>query len=324
MRKDLSPVSGSGGTKAEEAVSAELEQIEDFLGYLRLERGLAGNTVNAYRSDLRAFQASLKSISFQSVKSRQVNEYFSKLIRVGLKPATISRKISSLKHFFDFLVGEKVRTDNPAEGFAAPKITRYHPDYLSPEDIASIIEKAGEKSSSGIRDRLIIEMLYGCGMRLSELIHLQWSNIEFEAGFVLVTGKGSKQRLVPLGVCARKALLRQQEDQDSRNLINSSLLVLPNRSGQLFSRAGVWKIVQRLVAAAGISRRVSPHTFRHSFATHLLEGGADLRIVQEMLGHADISTTEIYTRIDRDYIIAEHRKYHPRELGGSKGAGTPE
>lgn len=322
MRKELPGKSIRGGTKAEEAVRAE--QIEEFLGHLKLERGLAANTINAYRSDIRAFQLSLKSVSLQSVTIRQVNGYFSELIRVGLKPATISRKISSLRHFFDYLVGAKIRTDNPAEGFAAPKITRYHPDYLSPEDIASIIEKAGEKSSSGIRDRLIIEMLYGCGMRLSELIHLQWSNIEFEAGFVLVTGKGSKQRLVPLGVCARKALERQQEDQDSQNLINSSLLVLPNRRGQLFSRAGVWKIVRRLVAAAGISRRVSPHTFRHSFATHLLEGGADLRIVQEMLGHADISTTEIYTRIDRDYIIAEHRKYHPRELGRSKGADTPE
>ena len=163
----------------------------------------------------------------------------------------------------------------------------------------------------------MIELLYGCGLRISELIDLKQSDFEFEADFLRVTGKGEKQRLVPVGSFAKQAVLAFI---DNPRVGGDSATIFANRSGRKFSRTGVWKIVKQMVHRAGIIKRVTPHTFRHSFATHLLEGGADLRVVQEMLGHADISTTEIYTRLDRDYIIAEHRKYHPRELAGYKGS----
>ena len=159
----------------------------------------------------------------------------------------------------------------------------------------------------------MLELLYGSGLRVSELINMRLPNIEFEAGFVRVTGKGSKQRLVPLGGYSKKALEEYFESSQKERSLQSSTLVFPSRSGKPFSRAGIWKIIRNLVLKAGITKKVTPHTFRHSFATHMIEGGADLRTLQEMLGHADISTTEIYTRIDRDYIVAEHRKHHPRE-----------
>ncbi|MCP4685822.1 MAG: tyrosine-type recombinase/integrase, partial [bacterium] len=236
----------------------------------------------------------------------------------GRKPATLARKLSSVKHFFKYLQETSHIQANPAQAYRAPKIARYHPDYLSVAEIESIIKAAEQSGPRAKRDRAIIELLYGCGLRISELAELNLSQIEFEAGFVKVLGKGDKQRLVPLGEYAHEALdgYLELSDQNRRSL-NSSL-VFPNRIGKPFSRAGLWKIVRKLVLRAGISKKVTPHTFRHSFATHLLEGGADLRTVQEMLGHADISTTEIYTRIDREYIIAEHRKHHPRELAGFK------
>ena len=184
-------------------------------------------------------------------------------------------------------------------------------------NIEKIINVAGIGPRQADRDTAIIELLYGCGLRVSELTNLRAADVEFEAGFVRVVGKGKKQRLVPLGQYARRALERYLESSATlRQAGGGTSFIFFNRAGRRFSRVGLWKIVKRLVMKAGISKQVTPHTFRHSFATHLLEGGADLRTVQEMLGHADISTTEIYTRIDQEYIVAEHRKYHPRELAG--------
>jgi integrase/recombinase XerD len=211
-----------------------------------------------------------------------------------------------------------VLSDDPTRAYSAPKIARYHPDYLSVGEIERIIKKVDPKSRSALRDRAIIEILYGCGLRLSELIDLKPSDVEFEAGFVRVLGKGNKQRLVPIGEYARQALREYLDAGDIYRRSARSPVIILNKSGGRFSRVGLWKIVKQAVKRAGIIKRVTPHTFRHSFATHLIEGGADLRVVQEMLGHADISTTEIYTKLDRDYIIAEHRKYHPRELAGFK------
>jgi integrase/recombinase XerD len=164
----------------------------------------------------------------------------------------------------------------------------------------------------------VLELLYGSGLRISELINLKLSDIEFEAGYLRVAGKGNKQRLAPLGDYAKAALDAYLDADSQRPPHDRPGYVFVNKTGQRFSRVGLWKIVRKRVAQAGIAKRVSPHTFRHSFATHMLEGGADLRVVQEMLGHADISTTQIYTTIDRNYLVAEHKKYHPRELAGSK------
>jgi integrase/recombinase XerD len=300
------------------------QHTEDFLQYLRLERGLSANTVQAYRSDLAEFVKVTKIGRPSELTSRLMNTYLSFLTNAGRKPATIARKVSSVRQLSARLYETGVLAGDPILAFRAPRIARYHPDYLSPTEVASIIEATDPAAASGRRDRMILELLYGCGLRLSELINLRIQDIEFEAGFVRVTGKGDKQRLVPLGDIARQAI----EDYLSREKLDdtgpdSSYLVRTNRKKR-FSRTGLWKLIRRCAARAGVTKRVTPHTFRHSFATHLLDGGADLRMVQEMLGHADISTTQIYTTLDREYLIAEHRRYHPRELAGTPKSRSAE
>ncbi len=297
--------------------------VEDYLQHLILERGLSVNTVVSYRRDLLGFLNSGNHKDVLKITPAQVSAWVGAMTTSGRKAATIARKLSALKQFYNYLLDNNLIKANPVTPFSAPKIARYHPHYLMPEEIERIIEAADSKTTAGARDRAIIEMLYGSGLRISELIELKLRDIEFEAGFVRVLGKGNKQRLVPLGDCAAQALENYFRARESGKRPVASNFVFLNKLGGKFSRTGLWKIVRKLVAKAGITRRVTPHTFRHSFATHMLEGGADLRIVQEMLGHADISTTQIYTTIDRDYIIAEHKKYHPRELAGSKNNGTP-
>lgn len=292
--------------------------IDDYLQYLKLERGLSQNSLAAYRRDLVEFSDRLGTVEAGKVSLRAATEHVSYLTATGRKPATIARKISSLKQFFAYLYDRGTIGENPFLALLAPKISRYHPHYLSPEEIGRIITSIDVQSRPGKRDRAIVELLYGSGLRISELINLKLSDIEFEAGFLRVVGKGGKQRLVPLGEYAREALEAYLDSQTQSLPHRESNYLFVNRLGRSFSRVGLWKIVRKRVTQAGIAKKVSPHTFRHSFATHLLEGGADLRVVQEMLGHADISTTQIYTTIDRDYIVAEHRKYHPRELAGPK------
>jgi integrase/recombinase XerD len=290
--------------------------IEDFLQHLRLERGLSVNTISAYRIDLAEFATAGGIRDFRQTSSTQVAAFVARLSREARRPTTIARKISALRHFFAFLKDSGKIKKSPIEQYPTPKLARYHPDYLSPEEVAKAIDAAGRGKLNGVRDRAIMEVLYGCGLRISELINLRRTDLELEAGFVRVTGKGDKQRLVPLGDFARKAVIAFLTDV--RKAGDASSILFTNRTGKRFSRVGMWKLIRRSVKAAGIVKKVTPHTFRHSFATHLLEGGANLRVVQEMLGHADITTTEIYTRIDRDYIVAEHRKHHPRELAGFK------
>ena len=289
--------------------------IDDFLQYLKLERGLADNSIESYRNDLVEFFQVIKLDDYKAVTNSTVNKYLSFLTNAGRKPSSIARKISSLKQFFKYIVGNE---KNPMKAVSTPKILRYHPDYLSPKEIEQILENIDTSDYKGLRDKAIIELLYGSGLRVSELQNLQLSDIEFEAGFIKVTGKGNKQRLVPLGEFSRKAIKDYLSHTRTNTLSKNSKLLINNNKGKALSRVGYWKIIKKRVLEARISKKVSPHTFRHSFATHLLEGGADLRIVQEMLGHADISTTQIYTEIDREYIVAEHKRYHPRELARSK------
>ncbi|MFZ5979473.1 MAG: site-specific tyrosine recombinase XerD [Candidatus Zixiibacteriota bacterium] len=289
--------------------------FDDFLQYLKLERGLAVNSIKAYASDLNEFAEQSSCRDPLKVTALNINEYFSSLNWKGQRPSTLARKISSLKRFFGYLKDNGQIKENPALAYSAPKIARYHPDYLSPEEIKRIIETIKPEDNDSTRNRAVIELLYGSGLRLSELINLKIADIEFEAGFLRILGKGNKQRLVPLGDFAGKAVTDYLITRKESGSGAESEFVFLNRYGKIFSRVGLWKIIKKLVMQAGIVKKVTPHTFRHSFATHLIEGGADLRMVQEMLGHADISTTEIYTKIDRDYIIAEHKKYHPRELG---------
>lgn len=290
--------------------------VEDFLQHLKLERGLSANTVSAYRTDIAEFIIQGKIADLRKTGPAVVAAYVSGLSRKGRKPTTVARKVSAIRHLFDFLKESGKIKKSPIASYPAPRLARYHPDYLSPAEIESIIKTADPSSPDGCRDRAILEVLYGCGLRISELINLSQSDLEMEAGFIRVHGKGSKQRLVPLGQMARLAV--QKYIDGARPSHSDAVALFLGRTRSRFSRVGMWKLIGRMVRRAGITKKVTPHTFRHSFATHLLEGGADLRIVQEMLGHADITTTEIYTRIDRDYIIAEHRKHHPRELAGFK------
>lgn len=296
--------------------------IEDFVGHLKLERGLSSNSLMAYRSDLVELAEFLGGKKPPDrVAMADINQFFAQLVSLGRRPSTLARKVSSVRHFFAYLVERGLMPENPAVAYRAPRISRYHPDYLSVTEIEKIINTASRGAKEPERDTAIVEILYGCGLRISELANLKTTDIEFEAGFLRVLGKGDKQRLVPLGKFARDAIQRYL-DSSSKGRRGDGNLVFVNRQGRRISRVGLWKIIKRLVSKAGITKQVTPHTFRHSFATHLIEGGADLRTVQEMLGHADISTTEIYTRIDRDYIIAEHRKYHPRELAGFRRPST--
>ena len=293
--------------------------IDDYMQHLKLERGLSENSLNAYSNDLNEFYLFSKVNSPQSITTTIINDFLNYLSKSGRKPSSIARKLSSLKRFFGYLIEQGNIKENQFERYSAPKIVRYHPGYLSPNEIEKIIENIDLKEKNGFRNRAIIELLYGCGLRISELAELKINDIEFEAGFIKVLGKGNKQRLVPLGEWAADALRKYILDREITHRNSQSKHIILNRSGQKFSRVGLWKIIKNIILESNITKKVTPHTFRHSFATHMLEGGADLRIVQEMLGHADISTTEIYTQVDREYIVAEHRKYHPRELAGFKG-----
>lgn len=292
--------------------------MNDYLQHLKLERGLSANTLTSYRRDLSEFNLFTKGLDPRQVPPSEISRYIGELTKSGRKPATVARKISSLKQFFKYLKDGVIIKDSPVTPFAAPKIVRYHPHYLSVREIESILAAIETVTPAGKRDRAILELLYGSGLRISELINLRFTDVEMEAGFIRVMGKGNKERLVPLGDYSKQALETFFEQRDQMTRGSKSKFIFVSRLGEKFSRVGLWKIVKKTVLKAGITKKVTPHTFRHSFATHMLEGGADLRIVQEILGHADISTTQIYTTIDREYIIAEHKKYHPRELARSK------
>ena len=291
--------------------------IDDFLQYLRLEQGLAANSISAYRTDLFELARRYPKSTPAKVTATDLNKHFEELAGRGRRPATMARKVSAIRRFFGYLKERGLLTNNPAGGYRAPKLTRYHPDYLSVEEIEKILLACQTDPRLEARDRAIIEVLYGCGLRISELTGLKVGDVEFEAGFVKVIGKGNKQRLVPLGEFARQAIEHYLDDPlRCKHPGGGSHPIFVNRLGAALSRVGLWKVIRKLVLRAGVTKAVTPHTFRHSFATHLLAGGADLRTVQEMLGHADISTTEIYTQVDQGYIVAEHRRHHPRELAG--------
>jgi len=291
-------------------------QVEDFIQFVQLERGLSSNSCKAYATDLNEFIAITGCKDAAKAKAQTGSKYVDALKKLGRKPATVARKLSSLKQFFEYLLNRKLVKDNPFVSYSAPKITRYHPHYLSPSDIEKILSSIELTTRLGKRDKAIIELLYGSGLRISELANLKPGDLELESGFIRVTGKGDKQRLVPIGKFSKESLISYMETSEQTHKSRAAQTLFFNRLGKPLSRTALWKTIRKRVALAGISKQVSPHTFRHSFATHLLEGGADLRVVQEMLGHADISTTQIYTTVDRDYLIAEHKKYHPRELAG--------
>lgn len=284
--------------------------LEDYSWYLRMERQLSPHTVSAYRSDVEIFLADTPADP-KSVTSDDVTVWLSSRSD-GVSGRSQARELSALKSFFDYLVLEGERPDNPCDAVYAPKLGRYLPDVLSEEEVSAIIESVDTRSWQGKRDRAILELLYGCGLRVSEACALLLPDIFSGEGFVRVTGKGNKERLVPMGECAAEALADYLPQRPTPAGADDGRLFL-NRFGKALSRISVFKMVRKQALAAGVTKEISPHTFRHSFATHLIENGADLRVVQEMLGHESILTTELYTHIDRSTWQKSVLEHHPRK-----------
>ncbi len=295
--------------------------IEKFFRFLQLEKSLATNSIDAYRHDIARYAVFLEArgiLSANGATDDDVAAFILELRRLGLSARSIARNLSAVKSFHKFLCGEKITTSDPTLTIELPKRGKFLPDVLSVGEINNIIDATSKKKDDEknlwIRDRAILETLYATGMRVSELTDLKQSNVFFDDEVVRVFGKGSKERLVPIGKPALQWIRRYQMEVRGKlaGAHTTNNAVFLNWRGRSMSRAAIWNIVKEYTRLARISKEVHPHTFRHSFATHLLEGGADLRAVQEMLGHADISTTQIYTHIDREFVKAEHRKYHPR------------
>lgn len=285
-----------------------------FISHLRVERGLADNTIQSYSRDLIRFLGYLDKRGISPVKAtrKDITEYIESL-EGALSLRSISRAVSALKMFFRFLINEGKLTESPTRLLDSIKLPRRLPGILSWEEVDLLLKCPDPSTSLGLRDRAMIELLYATGLRVSELTGLRMANINLEAGFVRTIGKGTKERIVPMGEKAREALKSYIHDGRPELLKarNSPVLFVNARGGQM-SRQGFWKIIKNYGIMAGIKKRITPHSLRHSFASHLLEGGADLRSVQVMLGHADISTTQIYTHVTRERLKQVHEKYHPR------------
>lgn len=294
------------------------EFVKEYLTILQYEKNLSANTTNAYRNDLKKFLAYLKKnaiTDFNEISSNHLSLFFENLRKENINSATSARYMSSLKGFFRYLEDNNYIEKNPTRKLTSVKIGRKLPAVLSFYEIEKILDAPKMDDITGLRDKAILETLYSSGLRVSELINLKINDLYFDDEVVRVLGKGSKERIVPLGSSAilwlKKYLLHSRPHLEKK-MKSQNFVFLNMMRGTKISRMAIWNIVKRYADEAGIKKEIHPHTFRHSFATHLLEGGADLRAVQEMLGHADISTTQIYTHIDRNYIKQVHRDHHPR------------
>lgn len=294
----------------------ELPYQNSFLAFMQLEKTLSQNTIESYRYDLERLSAYFKQRHINAitgVNTDILSKYLQVLFDIGFAASSIQRTLSSIRGYYGFLVSEGTIKEDPTELLEGPRHGRYLPTVLSVDEIMLIFNKIDTKKRGGLRDRAMIETLYATGMRVSELASFTFEQLLSEEKLIRVIGKGSKERLVPIGDIALHWIKEYYEVE--RSFLakpGSDSTVFLNFRGTPLSRMGIWKIIHKYINLAGITKKVSPHTFRHSFATHLLEGGADLRIVQEMLGHANIVTTEIYTHIDREYLKEVHRSFHPR------------
>ena len=291
-------------------------QLDHFSDYLTLEQGSSPRTLEAYRRDVERLVDYARSKGVQTptdVTSRTLREFVYHLKDLGLSPSSIRRNISAVRTYFRFLLADGVVVRDPSERLETPQRWRTLPDVLTVQEIERLLAAPTLDDPLVFRDRAMLELAYGAGLRVSEWITLGVRDALLEDKLVRVFGKGSKERLVPIGRTAIGAVATYLRELRPRLEKGSGKGILfLNARGEPLSRMGAWKILRRYVERAGITKDVSPHTLRHSFATHLLEGGADLRAVQEMLGHADISTTQIYTHVDREYLRQVHRQFHPR------------
>jgi integrase/recombinase XerD len=291
--------------------------IREYLATLKLERNLSENTIASYKNDLSSLINYLSDSGLKDpseITSKNLSDFFVLLSKLGLSSRSSARYYSSIKGFFGYLFSNGYIKFNPMEKISAPKVSKNLPNVLNINEIEKILSGPDTSKKLGLRDKALLETFYACGLRVSELINLKLSDLFLSEEMIRVFGKGSKERFVPIGSSAINWIgeyLKAGRPLLEKKAKSQNILFLNNRGTKL-SRMGVWKIVNKYAELAGIKKEVHPHTFRHSFATHLLEGGADLRAVQEMLGHVDISTTQIYTHIDRDYIKQVHRDFHPR------------
>lgn len=293
------------------------EFLKEYLTILRFEKNLSDNTINSYQNDIRNFlsycsQSNITDLN--DVKSSDLSKYFELQRSAGKDSSTSARYMSSLKGFFGYLQDNNYIEVNPTEKLLSVKKSRKLPAVLSIQEIELILNSPDTNDLTGLRDKAILELFYSSGLRVSELINLKINDLFFNDEVIRVFGKGSKERIVPIGSSAIKwvneYLIKARPSLEKKS--KSQNFVFLNKRGSKLSRMWIWKIVSKYSSDAGIKKEIHPHTFRHSFATHLLEGGADLRAVQEMLGHADISTTQIYTHINREYIKQVHKDHHPR------------
>jgi integrase/recombinase XerD len=284
--------------------------LDEFLDHLALERGLAVNTLAAYRRDLEAhlgFVAEIGVTPPRETDESHLLRYLGRLRKAGAAPKTVLRKLSAIRSFYRYLVREGVIAADPTAHIESHRLEARLPGVLSLEEVEAMLSKPDTSTARGLRDRALLELLYATGLRVSELTQLEVGDVNLKLGFVRCIGKGSRERIVPVGRRAIEAIERYLASRKS-----GSTALFPGRSGGKLTRVACWKIIKHYAAMAGVAARVSPHTLRHSFATHLLERGADLRAIQEMLGHADISTTEIYTHVSADHLREVYQSTHPR------------
>ena len=284
--------------------------LSDYSYYLKIERAMSPNTVTSYSTDIREFFDATTALPAE-VTTQDIIDYLA--AKDKLSKRSQARLLSSLRSFFDWLVAEGERKDNPCETVDSPKLGRYLPEVLSVDEVTSIMESVDLSSWNGKRDRAILEVLYGCGLRVSEAVNLKISHVYLEEGFVQVVGKGNKERLVPIGEIAVDAIRSYLGARPDPAEPKYDDILFLNRFGKSLSRVAMFNMVKKQAMIAGIRKEISPHTFRHSFATHLIENGADLRVVQEMLGHESILTTEIYTHIDSSTWQRAILECHPRK-----------
>ena len=292
------------------------EFIDEFMNYLSVERGLAKNTLLAYRRDLDKYidYLSKKGIKTTTAVSREhVSNFMFDLKKHDMSPTTICRSLAAVKMFHRFLVRENLAKEDPTTLVDTQKLWMRIPSVLTQAEVESMILAASGKKIQQIRDQAILEIFYASGLRVSELSDLKTTSINYDVGFVRAVGKGSKERIIPLGMKAREAIgkyLLRARPKLLKNQTNDTLFL--SRLGKKISRQSLWAVIKFYARKANIKKTIKPHTLRHTFATHLLEHGADLRSVQEMLGHADISTTQIYTHVDKERLKSVHKQFHPR------------
>lgn len=300
------------------------EKINNFETFLRFERNFSDNTVDAYLRDIRKLsdfaETELTDVGPMELSQENIQEYLFQCSKKKFSERTQARWVSSIKAFFKYLVDDEVRTDNPATLIEGPKLGLYLPDTLSFNDVEKIIHTIDVSTALGQRNRCLIEVLYGCGLRVSELIDLKISNINFKESYLKVDGKGGKTRFVPLATYTANLIQNYITEVRATYKINKKCedILFLNSRGSGMSRVIVFIIIKELTEKAGISKKISPHTFRHSFATHLLQNGADLRYIQEMLGHSSITTTEIYTHLKTEELREVILNYHPRNVVGAE------